>query len=227
MTDENKCVRCHDVKPASDFGKDARHTGGLKSMCRQCESAYRREWRKEHPEKERAAKNEWRKAHPDKDAAQRLRYRDSHKDELVARGRRWQHANPEKVAAKSRRWRIANPARALEIELRWREAHPEQVAAKGRRRRARKSDATIEQFDEQGVWDYWGPQCAYCGTTEDELTLDHIVPLSQGGPHSFDNLCVACRSCNSSKGAKKLIEWMWWKARQSELAVMGVEQMSL
>ena len=49
--------------------------------------------------------------------------------------------------------------------------------------------------------------CCYCGSSED-LTLDHLVPQLKGGIHSSDNLVVACRSCNSSKGALDLIEWM-------------------
>lgn len=40
-----------------------------------------------------------------------------------------------------------------------------------------------------------------CGATTD-LTIDHIWPLSRGGPDTEDNLRVLCRSCNSSKGAK-------------------------
>ena len=51
--------------------------------------------------------------------------------------------------------------------------------------------------------------------TED-LTIDHIVPLSDGGSHSLDNLCVACTSCNCSKGAKDLDEWIEWKDRIAE-----------
>lgn len=43
-------------------------------------------------------------------------------------------------------------------------------------------------------------ECARCGTQED-LTLDHIIPFSHGGPHTEDNLRVLCRTCNSSRGA--------------------------
>ena len=43
------------------------------------------------------------------------------------------------------------------------------------------------------------PYCADCGSTND-LTADHVVPLSQGGdPHGA--LVVRCRSCNSRRGA--------------------------
>lgn len=42
-------------------------------------------------------------------------------------------------------------------------------------------------------------RCVTCGTHKN-LTCDHIVPESKGGPTSFDNLQTMCRSCNSRKG---------------------------
>ena len=52
--------------------------------------------------------------------------------------------------------------------------------------------------------------CTYCGCEMtdgknndlDQFTVDHIVPFSVGGSDRIDNLAPACRSCNSSKGAK-------------------------
>lgn len=49
-------------------------------------------------------------------------------------------------------------------------------------------------------------QCIYCGVNE-KLTLEHILPSSKGGPNITDNVVWVCKSCNSSKGAKRLYEW--------------------
>ena len=54
---------------------------------------------------------------------------------------------------------------------------------------------------------YSSDACCYCGSQLD-LTLDHLIPQFRGGEHSADNLVVACRSCNSSKKALDLLEWM-------------------
>jgi 5-methylcytosine-specific restriction endonuclease McrA len=47
--------------------------------------------------------------------------------------------------------------------------------------------------------------CAYCQTAQansgQPMTIDHIVPTSQGGETDFENLCFACRRCNEFKGA--------------------------
>ncbi|MEM7794178.1 MAG: HNH endonuclease [Cyanobacteria bacterium P01_C01_bin.118] len=45
-----------------------------------------------------------------------------------------------------------------------------------------------------------GHSCQYCGSRR-QLTLDHVVPRSQGGPHTWDNVVTACAPCNSRKGA--------------------------
>ncbi len=44
--------------------------------------------------------------------------------------------------------------------------------------------------------------CAYCGRlfAEDDLTREHIVPVSRGGADSWMNCITACRGCNGRKG---------------------------
>jgi 5-methylcytosine-specific restriction endonuclease McrA len=40
--------------------------------------------------------------------------------------------------------------------------------------------------------------CQYCGNTK-HLTLDHVIPRSKGGQHTWDNVVTACEKCNSKK----------------------------
>lgn len=46
----------------------------------------------------------------------------------------------------------------------------------------------------------YGP-CVDCGTYDD-LTVDHRIPLAQGGTNAWSNLVVRCRACNSRKGTR-------------------------
>ena len=48
--------------------------------------------------------------------------------------------------------------------------------------------------------------CAYCGSFNN-LTVDHLIPTSRGGTHTFDNLVCACRKCNEEKGNRTPQEW--------------------
>ena len=44
--------------------------------------------------------------------------------------------------------------------------------------------------------------CQYCGSTERELTFDHVVPRRCGGRTTWENIVAACSPCNLRKGGK-------------------------
>lgn len=46
-------------------------------------------------------------------------------------------------------------------------------------------------------------QCQYCGSKK-RLTIDHVIPSSKGGTHTWDNVVTACDRCNSLKGDRLL-----------------------
>ncbi|WP_310991604.1 HNH endonuclease [Aequorivita marina] len=62
-------------------------------------------------------------------------------------------------------------------------------------------------FDDEKIKLQTGQICNYCGSNE-KLALDHIFPQRYGGQDNAENLIFACRTCNSSKGKKDLMEWM-------------------
>ena len=45
-------------------------------------------------------------------------------------------------------------------------------------------------------------RCQYCGARAE--TLDHVVPRSRGGGHTWDNVVAACRPCHVHKGDRLL-----------------------
>lgn len=58
----------------------------------------------------------------------------------------------------------------------------------------------IRQGTVRRVWDRDGWRCVDCGTNEN-LTVDHKIPVSKGGTNDFDNLQTMCLPCNIRKGA--------------------------
>lgn len=48
-------------------------------------------------------------------------------------------------------------------------------------------------------------RCQYCGEQFPPamLTLDHVIPLSQGGKTQWDNVVTACKSCNIKKANRR------------------------
>jgi 5-methylcytosine-specific restriction endonuclease McrA len=51
--------------------------------------------------------------------------------------------------------------------------------------------------------------CHYCNRTvgRENLTMDHIVPLSRGGKSKKGNIVPACKDCNNKKRYLLPIEW--------------------
>ena len=93
----------------------------------------------------------------------------------------------------------------------------EQNAAAQRRashsvRRALLRAVKVERVDPFKVFERDGWRCHLCGCkTPKERRgtyhpkapeLDHIVPLSKGGEHSYRNTACACRACNAAKSDK-------------------------
>lgn len=106
-------------------------------------------------------------------------------------------------------YRQANPSKVREFNTRQREArlryqrkHPEVGQAVRGRRRARKAgngpnDLTPSQW--RAIKLIYGNRCAYCGLELQRLTMDHVVPIREGGAHTASNIVPACKPCNSSK----------------------------
>ncbi len=51
--------------------------------------------------------------------------------------------------------------------------------------------------------------CYYCNheVGRDQLTMDHVVPLSRGGKSKKGNIVAACKECNSKKKYLLPVEW--------------------
>ncbi|MBZ0145881.1 MAG: HNH endonuclease [Rhodocyclaceae bacterium] len=51
--------------------------------------------------------------------------------------------------------------------------------------------------------------CSYCGERDRaSFTVDHLIPRHRGGADRGENLVWACRSCNSSKRDRDVLEWL-------------------
>ena len=77
------------------------------------------------------------------------------------------------------------------IEIRADERHIKRERAKARELR---ETPYFKELFARGI-------CRYCGKKfpKEELTLDHIVPISWGGRSTRGNMVVCCRGCNQAK----------------------------
>ncbi len=63
-----------------------------------------------------------------------------------------------------------------------------------------------------------GGRCVYCGAAA--TSLDHVVPKSRGGTHTWDNVVSACGRCNHVK-ADRAVADMGWRLRRKPVAPSG------
>ena len=60
------------------------------------------------------------------------------------------------------------------------------------------------KFNRRNIFARDHNQCQYCGRKfiTSELSLDHIIPRSQGGGTTWENIVCACVDCNVRKGGR-------------------------
>lgn len=118
---------------------------------------------------------------------------------------------------KDRRVKRADTVMRAVLNKRSRECHYTSYHTKDdfRRRRIEKSQLrqsnaravgaiTVEEWhDACKAFDF---ECAYCGSA-DKLSMEHVVPIKYGGSSAACNIIPCCQHCNSSKGAKDMVEW--------------------
>lgn len=61
-------------------------------------------------------------------------------------------------------------------------------------------------------------RCCYCAAVA--TSLDHVIPKSRGGPHTWENVVAACGRCNHVKADRSLAE-LGWKLRTPARAPSG------
>ncbi len=64
------------------------------------------------------------------------------------------------------------------------------------------------KFNRRNLYARDSNRCQYCGHrySTTELSLDHVVPRSQGGPSSWENIVCACLKCNIKKGGRTPVQ---------------------
>jgi 5-methylcytosine-specific restriction endonuclease McrA len=125
-------------------------------------------------------------------------------------------ANKEKLMAYQKAYRKAKPEVARARQRRYWAKHPEKAAKYNRKRRADKNSVEHIPYTVQQVIKKYGKNCHICGTLinlkanrkvgkkgwEKGLHLDHVIPISKGGPDTIDNVRPAHGACNIRKGTK-------------------------
>ena len=122
-------------------------------------------------------------------------------------------ANREAVKVNSKIYREANPEKVKTSTKAWRKANPKRCREHHQKRRALKYQTQTEPINDKLVFLRDGWICQICHKKVDKRfkypnpmsgSLDHIMPLSRGGSHTYKNVQLTHLTCNLSKQARLL-----------------------
>jgi 5-methylcytosine-specific restriction endonuclease McrA len=146
-------------------------------------------------------------------AYKKAHYIANHRD-MLAYAKAYHNAHSEKLKARKKAYRIVNRDKLNAYCKAWKIANPEKVSQSQHLRRARKISGTIGDAAPMLAWEkQWRTaklvNCYWCNSriSGKNAHMDHIQPLSKGGAHSIENLCISCQPCNNRKSAKAIEEW--------------------
>lgn len=211
---EKRCTKCRAIHLLAQYRVDARGRDGHKTECRLCEKLRTYLWRRTRAGQisERATRKRYNESEHGR--AKRAVYRQT-EAMRAARGR-W----IQSPAGQAYQARYRKSAKRKSVAARY-AASPKGRAAQrrncrteaGRARLARsahKRRSLLENCISTLTADEWTTiqlmqrgRCHYCRKVK-TLTMDHVIPMSQGGHHVKENIVGACRPCNTRKGNKIL-----------------------
>jgi len=214
-----------------DCGIIIMHAHITRKRCDKCAKIAQRKQSKEsilrnidnHRERGAERKRIVRALNPEKNKSIQLKWREKNREESRLRTKKWREENPIKAKEtasncyynnldKRKKQRDQNRESLREKSRKYDKEHPEKMRARVKRRRAKKIGAsskhTIEQFLLLCKRLNW--KCSYCGIKLEleNITEDHVLPLSRGGGDNIENIVPACRYCNTQKGSKTYEEYM-------------------
>lgn len=113
-----------------------------------------------------------------------------------------------------RRWIERNREKQREYNRKFHANNPDYTAERSRRRRAMERGSRVEHYTVEIVLAKYGTDCHICNMQIDLLAprstakegwegglhIDHLIPISKGGPDTLDNVRPSHGICNIKKG---------------------------
>lgn len=180
----------------------------LKEKLRRYSEAYR----KRNPERMKQHRKNWEIKNPDKVKERHRRFSKKRylrkREEYLAKHKEYYKENRDRILGRVKEYYANNRETRLTYLKKWQREHPEKNVEQNAKRRALELAAmgnlvSLKEFV-RSTKSKRTVVCYYCQKrfSSKKLHFDHIIPLSKGGAHSVDNLCVSCPKCNRSKHAR-------------------------
>ncbi len=175
-------------------------------------NAERRARRAENREVTLAREKAWRTANREKVLEYKKRDREKRPEDYARWKRDWEKRNIDKVKARKKADYRENKDEINARLKKFRRENPEhyrkQRLDQSQRRRARLAKLPMEDIRIDVLYERDKGVCGICGreVEQKDMSVDHIVPVSFGGAHTYDNVQLAHINCNKARGNRDLSE---------------------
>jgi 5-methylcytosine-specific restriction endonuclease McrA len=189
------CNNCGIEKPLSEYYRETKGKDGRRGKCKVCDNSRIKTYNQNPLVKERQKvyNTLWKANNKDKIRG----YNKKHGPTAQLKYRQTEHGREARKKALSKYFKTDKGKTADK-----RKHHKRRVIMENA------GTFTNEQWQERlAEYNYC---CAYCYQQfpVEDLTIDHMIPLSRGGTNTIDNLVPACKSCNSRKKDKTPLEML-------------------
>ena len=159
---------------------------------------YKKKYREEHKEEIKEKDKKYREEHKDEIKEYKKKYREEHKEEKRKRDKKYYEDNKDEILEKRKQYYKNNPHKIFN------------ACSKRRQREENQGNGiTKEQWFEMMNFFEW--RCAYSGEyiggNSEYRTVDHIMPLVQGGLNEIWNCVPMYSNYNFSKHTSDMLEW--------------------
>ena len=196
------CIKCGRLLVANtkNFVKSKNGKYGIEGCCKECRKQYDKKRNKQYYQDNKDHIKEVTK-----------RYKSNNKEYYAEYHKQYYQDNKEKLSEQHKHYRKNNKEKIATQKREWNKNNPDKVFNSHSRRRKLKeyqgTGITKEQWFKMMEFFDW--KDAYSGEklTNENRTIDHVIPLINGGLNESWNCIPATKSNNSSKGSKDMLEW--------------------
>ncbi len=195
-----KCSRCKETMSIKEFYKDKYKPDGYKYYCKMCCKTYRQS--ENGLEAQRRGDKKYRQS--EKGKKNKRSYWQSEEGKEVKR----RYNSSEKYKNARKRYNASEKGkktvRGYERSIKGKDIKRRSAAI--RRTRQTQSGGFYTFAEWYNLCKYYEFRCLRCNKQLpfEELTFDHIKPVSQGGSSDISNSQPLCMECNSKKGNKEI-----------------------
>ena len=200
------CSKCKETKFFDMFRRSKTKKDGYRSQCKACEKAYYEANKEKISEKKKA----YREANKEKIKD----YYEANKERILERNKTYREANKDKIKVyrEANKERLSEYSKAYyesnkEKKKAYREANKDKGSENQSRYRSMKREAIPKflrncEVERKRLQDTYKLRQLISEATGIEHHVDHMWPLSKGGPHWSGNLQIITATENLSKNAK-------------------------